>query len=81
VLLDLVMPGLGGVETIRRIAQRCLQTRVLVLTSFGSHLDLSPALQAGTVAWLPKDADPHLLVRMIRHAARCRPEPLPLVQA
>jgi DNA-binding NarL/FixJ family response regulator len=70
VLMDLVMPGLGGVETIRRIAERGLETRVLALTSFGTDLDIAPALSAGAVACLPKDADADKLVRAIRLAAR-----------
>jgi DNA-binding NarL/FixJ family response regulator len=81
VLMDLVMPGLGGVETIRRIAERGIETRVLALTSFGTDLDIAPALRAGAVACLPKDADADNLVRAIRLVARHAPSTRPLVGA
>jgi DNA-binding NarL/FixJ family response regulator len=80
VLMDLVMPGLGGVETIRRIAERGLETRVLALTSFGTDLDIAPALRAGAVGCLPKDADADKLVRAIRLVARRAPCAPPLAR-
>jgi NarL family two-component system response regulator LiaR len=81
VLMDLVMPGLGGVEAIRRIADRGLETRVLALTSFGTDLDIAPALRAGAVACLPKDADADKLVRAIRLVARHVPSAPRFVRA
>src|SRR2546430_7780738 len=47
VLMDLVMPGLGGVAAIRRIRERVPDTRVIVLTSFASDDQVIPAVQAG----------------------------------
>jgi DNA-binding NarL/FixJ family response regulator len=79
--MDLVMPGLGGVETIRQIAERGLETRVLALTSFGTDIDIAPALRAGAIACLPKDADANKLVRAIRLVARRAPSAPPLVRA
>jgi DNA-binding NarL/FixJ family response regulator len=70
VLMDLVMPGQGGVETIRRITERGLDTRVLILTSFGGDVDTTPALRAGAEACIAKDAEADELVRAIRHVAR-----------
>lgn len=70
VLMDLVMPGQGGVETIRRITDRGLDTRVLILTSFAGDVDATPALRAGAEACVAKNAEAHELVRAIRHVAR-----------
>jgi DNA-binding NarL/FixJ family response regulator len=70
VLMDLVMPGQGGVETIRRMTERGLDTRVLVLTSFAGDVDTAPALRAGAKACVAKDAEADELVRAIRHVAR-----------
>jgi DNA-binding NarL/FixJ family response regulator len=73
VLMDLLMPGIGGTEAIRRIVQRGLQTRILVLTSFASVEDLGPALAAGASGCLSKEAEPAALVRAIRQLTRRRP--------
>jgi CheY-like chemotaxis protein len=69
VLMDLKMPGIGGTEAIRRIVQRGLQTRILVLTSFASAEDLGPALEAGANGCLSKESEPAALVRAIRQLA------------
>ena len=70
VLMDLMMPGQSGVETTRRITERGLDTRVLILTSFAGDVDTTPALQAGAQACVAKDADMDRLVRAIHDVAR-----------
>lgn len=68
VLMDLVMPHVGGVEAIRRIHELRPQARVLVLTSFLDDEKLFPALRAGAAGYLLKDVEPKELVRAIRTA-------------
>jgi NarL family two-component system response regulator LiaR len=68
VLMDLVMPGIGGVEAIRRLRERCPQARVLVLTSFQEDEKIFPAVRAGAAGYLLKDVEPAELVRAIRTA-------------
>jgi NarL family two-component system response regulator LiaR len=68
VLMDLVMPGIGGVEAIRLIRERRPGTRVLVLTSFLDDEKLFPAVRAGAAGYLLKDVEPQELVRAIRTA-------------
>ena len=68
VLMDLVMPGIGGVEAIRLIRERRPQARVLVLTSFLEDEKLFPAVRAGAAGYLLKDVEPQELVRAIRTA-------------
>jgi NarL family two-component system response regulator LiaR len=66
VLLDLVMPRLGGVEAIRRIREVSPQSRVIVLTSFFGDDKLFPAVRAGAAGYLLKDVQPQELVRAIK---------------
>jgi len=72
VLMDLVMPVMDGVEAIRRIKASRPESRVLVLTSFGSDSKLFPAVKAGAIGYLLKDSTPEELVRAIRNAAAGR---------
>jgi DNA-binding NarL/FixJ family response regulator len=66
VLMDLVMPGLGGVAAIRGIRERAPETRVVVLTSFASDDQVIPAVQAGAAGYLLKDVEPSGLEAAIR---------------
>lgn len=66
VLMDLVMPGVDGVEAIGRIAQRSPATRVIALTSFLDDDKVLPAVRAGAAGYLLKDVGPDDLVRAIR---------------
>ncbi len=70
ILMDLRMPGMGGVEAIRALAERRSPARVLVLTTYDSDRDVVPALGAGATGYLLKDAPRTELVRAIRAAAR-----------
>jgi NarL family two-component system response regulator LiaR len=66
VLMDLVMPGVDGVEAIRRIRKLRPQARVLVLSSFLDDERLFPAVRAGAAGYLLKDVEPRELVKAIR---------------
>ena len=68
VLMDLVMPGVDGLEGIRRLRASRPQARVLVLTSFLDDEKLFPAVRAGAAGYLLKDVEPQELVRAIRSA-------------
>ena len=70
VLMDLVMPGVDGVEAIHRIRAIQDDVSVLVLTSFGTDDMLFPAIRAGALGYLLKDAHPDELIRGIREACR-----------
>jgi NarL family two-component system response regulator LiaR len=72
IVMDLVMPGVDGVEATRRILERDPAKRVLVLTSFGSDEKLFPAVRAGALGFMLKDAAPDDLVRAIRQVAAGR---------
>jgi DNA-binding NarL/FixJ family response regulator len=70
VLMDLVMPGMDGVEATRRLVADLPQVQVVVLTSFSDQERILAALDAGAVGYLLKDVDPAELVRGVRAAAR-----------
>jgi DNA-binding NarL/FixJ family response regulator len=70
ILMDLRMPGIGGVEAIQTLAQRGSTARVLVLTTYDSDRDVLPALGAGATGYLLKDVPRAELLRAIRAAAR-----------
>ena len=68
VLMDLVMPRLGGVGAMRRLRACASEVRVVVLTSFLEDEHLLPAMQAGAAGYLLKNAEPAELARAIRAA-------------
>jgi DNA-binding NarL/FixJ family response regulator len=70
VLMDLVMPGVDGIEATRRIVSADPAVQVVVLTSFSDRTRIMEALDAGAVGFLLKDAEPDELFRGIRAAAR-----------
>jgi DNA-binding NarL/FixJ family response regulator/predicted Ser/Thr protein kinase len=68
VLLDLMMPLMGGVEATPHISAACPQARVIILTSFGEDDQVIPAIRAGAQGYLLKDIPPHDLVQAVREA-------------
>jgi DNA-binding NarL/FixJ family response regulator len=69
VLMDLSMPGLGGVAATQAIVAAADDVRVVVLTSYSDRDRILGALDAGAVGYLLKDADPQELFAGIRAAA------------
>jgi NarL family two-component system response regulator LiaR len=70
VLMDLVMPGMDGIEAIRLIVDGRPESRILVLTSFSAEDKVFPAIKAGAMGYLLKDCDSEELVRAIHHVQR-----------
>jgi DNA-binding NarL/FixJ family response regulator len=70
VLMDLRMPGMGGVEAITRLRESHPDVRVLVLTTFDTDSDVLPAIEAGATGYLLKDAPREELLRAVRSAYR-----------
>ena len=55
VLMDLILPGLDGVESTRRIKSLSPRTQIVVLTSYHEDEHIFPALKAGATAYILKD--------------------------
>lgn len=70
ILMDLRMPGTDGVAAIRELAERGVQARVLVLTTYDTDRDVLPAIEAGATGYLLKDAPREELFRAVEAAAR-----------
>ncbi len=68
-LVDLVMPGLDGVEVTRRLKQQSPRTQVIVLTSYHEDEHIFPALRAGALSYLLKDVSTRQLADAVRKAA------------
>jgi NarL family two-component system response regulator LiaR len=68
VLMDLVMPRLGGVEAMRGLRRHAPSARVVILTSFLDDERLLPAVRAGAAGYLLKNVEPRELARAIRLA-------------
>ncbi|MEE1778219.1 response regulator transcription factor [Streptomyces sp. NPDC052071] len=69
VLMDLRMPGGGGVAAIAELIRLGARSRVLVLTTYDTESDTLPAIEAGATGYLLKDAPREELLTAVRAAA------------
>ncbi|MCB0194078.1 MAG: response regulator transcription factor [Anaerolineae bacterium] len=68
ILMDMVMPGMGGIAATRIISSRYPHIRIIALTSFVENDLVQKALQAGAISYLMKDIPPQELTAAIRSA-------------
>ena len=73
VLMDLLMPGMDGIEALRRLREAGTARAVLILTTFGDDARVREAVQAGALGFLLKDMRKEDLVRAVHAAARGAP--------
>ncbi len=69
VVMDLSLPGIGGLEAIRRIIARDPMARILVFSMHEDTVFVEQALQAGVRGYLPKSSAPEVLVEAVRQIA------------
>lgn len=69
VLMDLVMPGMDGVEATRQLKKVSPRSQIIVLTSYHQDEHIFPAIRAGALSYLLKDVEPAELAGAVRKAA------------
>jgi NarL family two-component system response regulator LiaR len=70
ILMDLEMPGIGGIEATQRISAAHPESRIVVLTSHAAEEDVFPALKAGALGYLLKHSAAEDVLHAIRQAHR-----------
>jgi NarL family two-component system response regulator LiaR len=70
VLMDLIMPGMDGIETTRQIKKISPRTQVVVLTSYHEDVHIFPALKAGAISYILKDMKMEKLVDALHKAVQ-----------
>ena len=71
-ILDLMMPGLSGLEALRIIRQRSPQTRVVVFSMHSNNAFVGEALKNGATGYVLKGSEEEQLIRAVREAAAGR---------
>jgi two-component system, NarL family, invasion response regulator UvrY len=69
VVLDLSMPGIGGLETIRRICHRDSNAKILVFSVHDESVYIDRAISAGAKGYISKNAHPDILIAAIQTVA------------
>ncbi|HEY8457890.1 MAG TPA: response regulator transcription factor [Actinopolymorphaceae bacterium] len=69
VVLDLQIPGVPGVEVIRRLAETHPETRILILSASGEQADVLAAVKAGATGYLVKSASAEEFLDAVRRTA------------
>jgi DNA-binding NarL/FixJ family response regulator len=67
-VLDLMMPGMNGLELLRQVAHSTPETRAIVLSMHGAQAYVREAIHSGAAGYLLKDAAPVELITAIREA-------------
>ena len=67
-ILDLRMPGIDGIEVLRRVKSAHPEIEVIILTGHGSEADRETCMKLGAFAYLQKPVDIELLSETIRKA-------------
>jgi two-component system, NarL family, response regulator LiaR len=73
VLMDLVMEGMDGIETTRRLLGQCPDCKVIVLTSFLDDEKIYPVIEAGAFSYLLKTSRANEIAQAIRAAVKGQP--------
>ncbi|MEJ5376411.1 MAG: response regulator [bacterium] len=71
VVLDVLLPGMGGLEVLRRIRAKHPQIQVILLTGRGSDQEAREGLSLGAMDYLIKPIQLEELIRKIREVAPC----------
>ncbi len=72
IVLDLVMPGMGGLETLKRIRSENPDVQIIILTGHGTVEKGVEAIKAGAVDFIEKPADVNKIMEKIAEAKHKR---------
>jgi two-component system response regulator NreC len=67
-VLDLMLPGLSGLEALRILRERVPRTRIVILSMYSSKAFIAQALQNGAIGYVLKGCSEENLVRSVREA-------------
>jgi DNA-binding NtrC family response regulator len=67
-ILDLKMPGIDGIEVLKRVKQTRPEIEVIILTGHGSEADRATCLKLGAFAYLQKPVDIEVLTGTLKKA-------------
>lgn len=70
IILDLSLPGMGGIELTRRMLQRKPDTRILIFSMHRDPLFASQAMRAGALGYITKSSSPDVLIQAVYKVAR-----------
>jgi two-component system, NarL family, response regulator LiaR len=70
IVIDMLMPGMNGVDAIAAIKRDNPDARILILSSFGESQQVSDAVRAGALGYLLKDSSPDDLFHALRSVYR-----------
>jgi len=68
ILMDIIMPGMGGIQATRTILGQYPQVKIVILTSFPEDDLIQEALEAGAIGYVLKNASIDTLANAIRSA-------------
>ncbi len=70
VIMDLSLPGISGIEAIRRILSRDNKAKIVVFSFHEDLIFVEQALQAGALGYITKSSMPEILIKTIRTVAK-----------
>ncbi len=70
IILDLSLPGMGGIELTQRILQRNPETRILIFSMHRDPLFATQAIRAGALGYITKSSSPDILIQAVYKVAR-----------
>ena len=70
VVLDVMMPGLGGIEILKRMNSKNLKIPVILLTGYGSTEQGMEGMKQGAFDYLMKPCDLNILINKIQEAVK-----------
>lgn len=75
VVSDLQMPGMNGIELLEQLRRQGSALPLIMMTAFPEEALRRRALQGGALCFLSKPFEANDLIRCLRHAQGCNPQP------